>query len=66
MFAALSERDVERAGRRLRIIEKHLEKIAHAHEEQSVRVFGFQREPLRHGGRSAIGPDSHQAPPFVP
>ena len=54
VLAAMGQRDVERRRRRIGIGEKHLVEIAHAKEQQRVRVLRLQREPLRHRGRGAF------------
>ena len=53
VLAAISQRDVERLRGRFRIGEEHLEEVAHAEEQDRVRLRRFQREPLRHGGGGA-------------
>ncbi len=55
MLAARSERDVEHGRGDLRILEEHLEEIAHAVEEQAVFGIGLQREILRHHAESGRG-----------
>jgi hypothetical protein len=55
MLAAEGERDIERFRCRFRIVEEHLVEIAHAEEDQRIRMRGLGGEPLRHGGRGSRG-----------
>jgi hypothetical protein len=55
MLAAMAEDDVECRGCRLGIGKEQFVKVAHAEEQQRVRVIGLRREPLRHRGRRAGG-----------
>ena len=54
MLAALRELDAERIRGRHRVVEKQLEEIAHAVEEQKFRVLRLHLEVLRHHGRGAL------------
>src|SRR3546814_11398571 len=45
------QRDVERRGSRLRIVEEQLEEVAHAIEEQTIARALLQRPILRHHRR---------------
>jgi len=58
MLAARGQRDVERRGGRLRIVEEQLEEIAHAIEKQAIAGLVLQRPILRHhrrrGGRGGV------------
>ena len=48
MLAPRGERDIEARRGDLRILEEHLEEIAHPVEQQTILRFGLQREILRH------------------
>jgi hypothetical protein len=51
MLAALGQRDVQRLGRRDRIVEEHLVEIAHPVEQQRVRILRLDLQVLRHHRR---------------
>ena len=51
---ALGELDTKRSRRLHGIVEEQLEKIAHAVEEQEIRVLGLHTEILRHHGRGVL------------
>ncbi len=51
MFAPTGQRNVERRGRCLRIVEEKFEEIPHAVEEQAVIRLSLERQILRHHGR---------------
>jgi hypothetical protein len=53
MLAAGGERDIEGGGDGFRIGEEEFVEIAHAEEEQRIRVVGLEGEPLCHGRRCA-------------
>ena len=53
MLAAGGERDIEGGCRRFRVGEEEFVEIAHAEEEQRIRVVTLEGEPLRHGGGCA-------------
>ena len=50
MLPAPGQHDVERRSGRLRIGEEQLVEIAHAQEQQRIRMGLLQPEPLRHAG----------------
>ena len=49
VLAARGQRQAEHAGGGLGVLEEQLVEIAHAEEQQGVRVRGLGGEPLRHG-----------------
>jgi hypothetical protein len=51
MLAAFGEHDAERAAGDFRVLEEHFVEIAHAIEQQAVRVGGLDLEILRHHRR---------------
>jgi hypothetical protein len=51
MLAALGQRDVQRLGRRDRIVEEHLVEIAHPVEQQRIRDARLDLQILRHHRR---------------
>src|SRR3546814_4537277 len=53
MFPTRGERNIERRGSILRIVEEQLEKVANAIKQQAIVGFCFQFEILRHHGRAA-------------
>ena len=55
MLAALGQRDVQRLGRLCCIREEQLIEIAHAVEQQIVRMRRFDGEILRHHGGGVAG-----------
>ena len=55
MLAARGERDIQDGCGDLRILEEHLEEIAHPVEEQAILGIGLEREILRHHRRGGGG-----------
>ena len=60
MLAAPRQRDIQRLGRRDRVVEEHLVEIAHPVEQQRIRVPRLDVEILRHHRRDRGG---HAHPP---
>ena len=52
--------DVEGGGGGFGVLEKQLVEIAHAEEQQRVRVVGLGREPLHHPGGSTFAARSRR------
>ena len=53
MLAAFGQRDVQRRCRFHGVFEEQFVEIAHAIEQEAVRVIGFDAQKLRHHGRDA-------------
>ena len=51
MLAAFGQRDIQRLGRSDGIVKEHLVKVAHAVEQQRIRVVRLKLEILRHHWR---------------
>ena len=54
VFTAMGQRDVQGGGGGVRVVEKHLEEVAHAEEQQGVRLLRLQRKPLGDGRRRLL------------
>jgi hypothetical protein len=55
VLAPVGQNDVERGGGGLGVGEEQFVEIAHAEEQQRVRMLRLDGEPLRHGGRGVVG-----------
>src|SRR3546814_9651621 len=53
MFPTRGERNLERCGSLLRIVEEELEIVDHAIKQQEIAGLSFQLEILHHQGRAA-------------
>ncbi len=47
-LAALGQRDVEQARRAPRVVVEHLIEVAHAEQQQQIRLLGLERQVLAH------------------
>jgi hypothetical protein len=63
MLAALGQRDVQRLGRRDRVVEEHLVEIAHPVEQKRVWMTRLDLQILRHHRRYMR---VHAIPPEAP